>query len=365
MKKTTYCGIMNGAITNWNDPVLTADNGGQSLMDPNDDPIRWNTTGVQTKLVGRNDDSGTTNLFTRHLDAVCIGGQMDTGTGGIDQLPSQAKSTARYDESSGFQIEGVETPGKFGLVNGSDGIFAVVSQPIPTPGSGATTLGGWLGYVGADWVAPADGGWGVRRLFSAALQQGTTATFKMPTTANAQAAFGSSYLPPESNSNGTYNPGVTANGNRNNPLDWVLHTTATTELANPSAGYPIVGTTNLLIYTCYDSTAKRLAVEALAALQFGKLTHDSTGAWVPAGLVTSTTKGADGLPIGILPRNGIAPLPTTWRTAIWETFFQKVTSGNNPSSLNLWIQNKLPLSQAEIDSNTLLSNPGCTAGQGA
>ena len=369
MKKTTYCAIMNGTITNWNDPALKADNGGISLMDANDDTTRWNTTGVPIKLVGRNDNSGTTNLFTRHLDVVCGAGQIKTGAGGTDQLPAGAKGTARYDKQTGALTTGSETAGKFGLVDGSDGIAAVVGKTIPTPGAGATTLGGWLGYVGADWVVPATVGSGSPALFSAALQAGTGTSFKTPTTANAQAAFGTTYLPPESSSSGTYNPGVTANGHRNNPLDWVLPTTATTKLANPAAGYPIVGTTNALLYTCYDSTAKRLAVEALAALQFGKLTKDSTGANIPAALVTSTAKGSDGQAIGILPRNGIAPLPGAWKTAIWETFFQKITSGNNPSSLGLWIQDKIPTTQAQIDGNLgngeLLSNPSCTSGQGA
>lgn len=371
MKKTTYCGIMNGSITNWNDPALKADNGGQSLKDGADDQTRWDTIGVPIKLIGRNDNSGTTNLFTRHLDAItqCNGGQMDTNTGGGDQLPTGAKSTARYDKQTGALTTGTETAGKFGLVDGSDGIAAVVGQTIASPGAGATTLGGYLGYVGADFVTPATVGSGVPALFSAALQAGTGTAFKTPTTANAQAAFGTGYLPPESNSSGTYNPAVTANGHRNNPLDWVLATTVTTKLANPTAGYPIVGTTNALLYTCYDSTAKRLAIVALAGLQFGKITLNNTGGHVPAALTTSTAKDSVGYPIGILPRNGIAPLPGSWKTAIWETFFQKITSGSNPSSLGLWLQDKLPTTAAQIDGNLangeLLSNPSCTGGAGA
>src|SRR5262249_2218764 len=93
LSKAAYCGILNGSITNWNDNILKTLNGGQSLGDPNDPDFA--TTGVPIVLVGRNDNSGTTNLFTRHLDALtqCNGGQFDTGVGGTDQLPAAAKGT--------------------------------------------------------------------------------------------------------------------------------------------------------------------------------------------------------------------------------------------------------------------------------
>jgi ABC-type phosphate transport system substrate-binding protein len=374
LKKTTYCAIMNGTITNWNDPALKADNGNISLMDANDDVTRWNSTGVPIKLVGRNDNSGTTNLFTRAMTAQCGG---DYTAGGTDQLPTARKGTARYDKATGALTSGTETAGLFGLVDGSDGIADTVGQTLADPVNvGDVVLGGYAGYVGSDFVRPAIVGGSTPVLYAAALQGGSLAptTYYMPTPTNAGLSF-TGYLPPQSNTNGTYNPTSPApgsSGNRNNPLDWVLPATATTGLANPGKGYPIVGTTNLLLYTCYNSYQKRAAVVAMAALQFGKLTSSDGGAANPfnPALATSTGKGADGLPLGILARNGLANVPAAWKTALWETFFTKVTSGNNPSQLNLWIQDKLPTTSALIDGNTAngevkQNTAVCTAGQGA
>lgn len=383
MKKTTYCGIMNGTITNWNDAALTADNGGQSLRDPADDLARWNSTGVPIILVGRSDGSGSTSLFTRHLDALgggtgganvagCVGGQLDTNAGGTDNLPAGARGgNAVFDKVTGALTSGTITAGEFGIVNGSDGVAATVGQTIATPGPGATTLGGYLGYVGADWVLPSTTGSGTPALFAAALQSGTTTAFKMPNAVNAIAAFGTSYLPPQSATTGKYSltPAPGSTGNRNDPLAWVLPATATDRLANPVAGYPIIGTSNLLMYTCYSTPEKRLAMNAFANLHFGKITKDFADAKIPAALVTSTGKGADLYPLGILARNGLAPLPASWKNAILETFFSKTISGANPSTLNLWIQDKLPTTAALIDGNPangeVVGNSTCSGTTGA
>lgn len=365
LKKSTYCAIMNGTIKNWNDAAIKTDNGGQSLMDAADDLNRWNTGGVPIRLVGRADNSGTTNLTSRHLAAACAGTDFSAQGKGADQLPAARKGTATYDRNTGALTAGVETAGLFGLVMGSDGIATVVGTVPAAPATaGEVALNGAFGYVGADFVRPAYAGASVPAIFSAALQQALTTTFKMPTPANATAAFGTAILPPESNSNGTFNPAVTANGHRANPLDWAQQPNDLTKLANPATGYPIVGTTNALLYTCYDSAAKRSAVVALAALQFGKLVTSASGVKFPVALVNSTAKGSNGLQIGILSQNGISNLPASWKNAIWETFFAKVvkTTTPSPASLNLYIQDKLPTSQATYDA--LKSNPQCT-GAGA
>ena len=48
-------------------------------------------------------------------------------------------------------------------------------------------------------------------------------------------------------------------------------------------------------------------------------------------------------------------------TGIVETFFTKVTTGNNPSSLNLWIQDKLQKNSTDV----LSANPTCASLAGA
>lgn len=353
MKKTTYCGIVNGTITNWNDAALKADNGGQSLMDADDDVNRWNTTGVPIKLVGRSDNSGTTNVFTRALTAQC-GGKFTAG--GTDQLPTAAKGTAVYNKTTGLLQSGTETAGLFGLADGNDGVANAVSQNIPDPvGVGNYTFAGYLGYNGADWLAPTVLPNG-KQLHSASLQQGTTTAFKSPVATDATAAF-KGILPPQSDSKGKYLPSNTTNGMRNDPLAWVVPATTVSagSLANPAAGYPIVGTGNVLIYTCYADQNVRNALQNHLSMYLGKVTISDDLTKVPAKLLTSTAKNSSGVPIGLLPNNGFAPMPAQWATAMNETFLTKVTTLNNPASLNLWIQDKLQKKSTDV----LAANPAC------
>jgi len=58
----TYCAIANGTVNNWNDPAITADNGGLSVTNGQSEPITF---------YFRSDSSGTSFLFTTHLAAVC------------------------------------------------------------------------------------------------------------------------------------------------------------------------------------------------------------------------------------------------------------------------------------------------------
>jgi ABC-type phosphate transport system substrate-binding protein len=379
LKKSTYCGIFNGTITNFNNAAFTQDNGGVSLMDPNDTTARWTSVGVPIKLVGRQEKSGTTNIFTRHLTAACGGGYTN---GGTDLLPtgrisvasdldsSGGYAAATYDKTSGALLAGKsEVLGQFGVVNGSDGVAHAISlAPADPVNVGDVTLNGHFGYVGADWVAPAT--ISASLLHSADLQMASDTTgkkFYAPTAANATLAF-KGILPPQSDAKGKYNTTAAAgalSGLRSSPLSWVLPASvASNPLAQPVNGYPIVGTTNMLLYTCYANADVRKAVQAFAELHLGKLTvgdNIATTAKVPAKLVTNVAKASDGLATGILGRNGIAPLPAQWVNAINETFFTKVVSGNNPAALNLYIQDKLPKKSSDVT----VANPGCTANVGA
>ncbi len=364
MKKTTYCGIVNGDITNWNDPALKADNGGQSLMDPQDDVSRWDSVGVPIKLVARQEGSGTTNVFTRAMTAQC--GDKFTA-GGTDLMPAATLGTAVYSKTTGLLTSGAETAGLFGVANGNDGVANAVSQDIPDPVAlNEVTLGGWMGYNGADWLAPTllpNG----KMLHSAQLQQGLTSSYKSPVATDATAAF-KGILPPQSDSKGKYDPAATALGMRNDPLAWVVpaNTTTAGSLANPNLGYPIVGTGNVLIYTCYADADVRNALQGYLSMLIGKVTIpdnqlDGAPSKVPAKLITSTSKDAGGNLIGLLANNGIAPMPAQWANAINETFLTATTTGNNPSGLGLYIQDKLQKKATDVTA----ANPACTSGVGA
>lgn len=58
----TYCAIANGTITNWNDAAITADNNGTSITGGKSEPITY---------YFRSDKSGTSYLFTYHLNTAC------------------------------------------------------------------------------------------------------------------------------------------------------------------------------------------------------------------------------------------------------------------------------------------------------
>ena len=59
LPRNAYCGIVNGEITNWSDPTLAEANPNVDLPDT---PITW---------IHRSDGSGTTFLFTNHINQAC------------------------------------------------------------------------------------------------------------------------------------------------------------------------------------------------------------------------------------------------------------------------------------------------------
>jgi hypothetical protein len=85
-------------------------------------------------------------------------------------------------------------------------------------------------------------------------------------------------------------------------------------LANPTAktAYPVVGTTNVIAYTCYADPAVAKAMTGF----FG---------WY------LKSKTVQEVPLGLLTQNGPAALPKQWQTAITESFI----SGNDGLNLNI------------------------------
>lgn len=427
LNKTDYCKIFNGEITNWNNSALRIRNGGTatntlgSLMDPADSVARWNADGAPIRLVGRGDGSGTTDIFTRHLAAVCTGlvtlnkydknaqalpynntinmssvlpGTPYNGTfsstgfaNNTNDAAHQSISGAFFDKTSQTinTSQGNEAAGLFMLADGSTGVRDAINfaPDKASPSAANVLLNGKVGYIGADFVKPATGA----TLFSAALQSGSSlTTFKGPTPANATAAFGTAILPPQSTAtSGAYNradarvssiTGVAVD--RANPRDWtdVLYSNPSSTLANPAAGYAITGTTQMLTYTCFAAKPTRLAVVNLLALATGKI--GSNKAEIPFLNTIFTDTAATHL--GIQAQNGIAPLPAGWRTAISETFLKKSAQASNGYILGqiqvsnnattgatggsgLWIQNLIPTTTA--NANSSLSNSTCTVNAGA
>lgn len=319
LDQAAYCTIFNGVaatsgagpIENWNDPRLKVLNGNVSLADPAD-PDK-NNFSVPLQIAGRGDSSGTTSIFTRHLARVC-------GSTGINLPNNQYADGATTLPASlqGGTFDGTNATGvvlgKFTLATGSGNLAKYVAFTA-VPANSATLQQGNIAYIGADFVAPANSVNGNNNfnLNSADLKNHNN-RFQAATGANAAAAFGS-IAPPQSNAQGHYD-NTTCSGPsakcRQHPYDWAEPVSKTSPLADPTAktAYPMVGTTNVLLYSCYANSQ----VAVLIPKFFAWYSKSTTVQEVPDGLLT---------------KNGLAALPGPWRTAISETFT------SNTSGLNL------------------------------
>jgi ABC-type phosphate transport system substrate-binding protein len=324
----TYCKILNGQITNWNDPALKALNGNKSLEDPTD-PTPAASWSVPLQIVGRGDSSGATSVLSRNLSAVCpaliTGNNYPTGA---STLPTALKGVSYNSTSANYPSVAGETPGKFTLATLNSGVTQYVAfTAVPNGSNGnydssgatkanAITLGR-IGYVGVDSVLPAVlvTNANTYNLNSATLQN-SLGQWVAPTEIGALDAF-SVIKPPQSTSTGAYDASNTANGLRTNPQDWVQGLAPTSALANPTTtgSYPITGTVNFVGYNCYASKTQEATVQKYLV-------------YITAADINVDPKN------GILASAGIAPLPTYWNTALKGTFL------SNTSGLGLNIEYK-------------------------
>ena len=405
LTRAQYCGIFNGVITNWNQLPTSVVNKAAADLAPFNVPI---------VLVGRSETSGTTSLFTRAIAAQCTGLSVPNGVGGTGPAvaitnkfvdsenrlpyntatqvagtaytgatstisPTSSISGAFFNKGTGV-LTGTEVAGLFTIANGNDGVaLATAYHPDPGATPGDRTQNGRINYISPEQTLPAAANTGANSLglhnaaLGVLLGSGTT-TYYMPTAANATAAFGTIAPPQSKGGAGAYCNDATAcptaYGDRANPLDWVASPLKTAAIANPVKGYPIVGTSNALLYTCYATPERRQAVNGFFATLIGKTPKDSLNLSMPAALATSGTAG-------IFAKTGLSGLPTAWRNAIAETFFKKSlqagTVGNTATQLglrNLWIQDRIPTGAPPattgiVNGNTTICGTGITAKPGA
>ncbi|CAM8663094.1 substrate-binding domain-containing protein [Sphingobium cupriresistens] len=381
LSRAAYCGIFNGTIKNWNNNALTTLNGGVSLKDPADP--NWGTVdsdplkGVPIRLVGRLDKSGTTDIFTRALKAQCSGTRYGANSEALAYNPTPAVgqpsapdfTTVRSDspykpgapasnftsteasvgnqyfDKTSLSILAVsggvasqptsasgDGTGLFLLADGS-GTVSKAIEADPDIGTSTYKVNGKIGYIGADFIANAKGA--SNKVFAAALSRPSdTATFHLPSAANATDAF-TGILPPQSASTGAWqvadtrlvrNPtgGTDIQARRNNPLAWydVLYVGGA-NLAAPTAGYPITGTTQALLNTCYKTNNFPHIVQWLG-YNYG----------TPTTTFTNPTTG-------LLAKSNIAAVSDAWKRAVIQTFLvnsNETNSSQRLGDLDLWIE---------------------------
>ncbi len=134
LSRESFCGIVDGTITTWNDAKIAKDNAGAKLPS---DPITF---------VTRSDGSGTTSIFTKHIEKACPGWKLGSGksvdwpksTGakgndGVTSAIQQTKGSIGYTEFS------YAKENKLAMVTLQNKAGAFVT---PSPDSAAKALSG-------------------------------------------------------------------------------------------------------------------------------------------------------------------------------------------------------------------------------
>jgi ABC-type phosphate transport system substrate-binding protein len=354
----TYCKIFNGQITDWNDPAITALNGKKvsvaktathaaytyftPINDPTDQDVgaidpatQTNNFSLPIELVGRADSSGTTSIFSRALAAQCTG-----LTGVTNQYPDAGNKLP----STLLDASGTATPGsgKFSTRNGSGGVANYMAFTAVPAGAGTEVTSGKIAYLSPDYVAPVTSAYG---LVYAALQNYANAlagtlpkTFVLPTPVKAAASYAAITAPTGTD--------VT------DPSKWVQAPSKSAAIATPTGtGYPIVGTTQILAYTCYaDQTAN-------SAANVGYKVNRFLYFYLKNPVVTASAVAGVPNSGGILAANGFAPMPALFRTAEYNTFVL-------PNTTNLYVGPKTDVIQTTgvTTPKTLFKhNPSCNS----
>ncbi|WP_408463668.1 substrate-binding domain-containing protein [Paraburkholderia fungorum] len=252
------CGIFSGKLTDWSQ-VTNPDNGSFYAAGP-------------ITVVVRGDGSGTTDLLTRHL---AVSGICTTGTSG--------NSNIAFTETQTFKTTLFPSglPTNFVEATGSGGVASELAT-LKTAGKAG------VGYLSPDYTnsflatstsAPA----ATNALAVASLFNTSTGADVVPTYQNATLALGTVALPS--------NPAV--------QTQWVPNS------ANPSTGYPISGTSQIIVSQCYANHSNSPTVNA-SVVDFLNLHYNNASN------------------AAILHGNGFDTVPTNYASAITTDFLTTV-----------------------------------------
>ncbi|HXH45170.1 MAG TPA: substrate-binding domain-containing protein [Bradyrhizobium sp.] len=293
LSRNALCGIASGHITKWNNPILTALNGGVL------------GTGNIT-FVHRSDGSGTTFLFSNALVEQCryeFGPNNETDSTVVSYAfpwTDRAQSCATPLVPRGANQ--LNWPDQFATnqcgtsnANPGGGTFANAS------GSGAlvtlvTNTNGAIGYASSDfWLPVRVGGLKTANLQSQWDITASTGQFQPPTPAAAQKAMATAIPQMDATS-------------RPNPLTWSLQGVN----ANPvvAGSYPISGFSWIFMYQCYQTHAN------------GNNAFLWFKTWLDFVYGTSAAS--------IFNENGFAQVPAVWQNEIY-TLLNDPTNGPNGS----------------------------------
>ncbi|WP_025140739.1 substrate-binding domain-containing protein [Achromobacter sp. DH1f] len=215
LTKAQLCGVLSGSISTWS--ALGVASGSA----PND-----------FKVIYRSESSGTSELLTRHLQAVC---------GSDSAIAFSGKSTFAQEFPSSTP------PANFIAATGSAGVASAVNAQASA-----------ITYLSPD---PA---FTVQLKQASLVNRNDSATYA-PTSENVSAALGSTQALPPANGPIERNPTGANWGNVNNqanPFNWVRQS------VDPAAGYPIVGYTNFVLSQCYTDAAVANAIKSFLTTHY-------------------------------------------------------------------------------------------------
>lgn len=201
------------------------------------------------KVVYRTESSGTTELLSNYLVAACPGNGFQKSSTFLTVVATAASAAVKANWIG---------------IAGSQGIVNVV-----------TTNADSIGYVSPDYTIA-----GIPDTDIAAINAVVAKVENSLPTQNAiQSALASQSLP------------VVGTADAENPVEWVP------EYALPSSGYPIFGTTNLLVSQCYDDTAVQAKVAGFLNNLYNTTAYDAN-----------------------IAAHAFIQLPPSWKTAINNAF---------------------------------------------
>lgn len=258
LSRNSFCGIMTNNITNWDDPSITADNGGNVVSGGGS---------LAINVVVRSDGSGTTFILSDALVAQCATSAYPFGFGGVGlgggtAAPAWPVGDDAQHGSGGVQAEILAKAGSIGYIS-----FNYV-QPFAPTGPPAATL------------------------------ENNAANFEVANVADAKAALSGPF-----DSIGPCGTFMSVQTCYPNPVkNQILYN------SNPTASgaYPIVGLTYGYFYTCSTVSNVTKALTGSTAL-FGT----ETGKAGMSGALKSQVGGALTAADKIVENNGLVELSNT------------------------------------------------------
>lgn len=261
------CGIFSGRITDWAGTGATHAN---PVINPQTGSA-YTTTSTPIKVIYRTDGSGTTELLTRHLAAVCSTTNTASGVTFVDSLT--------FTDS----FPGGVVPSNFTGASGSGGVRNALSS----------STGAAVAYLSPDYtntfLAPKSTvvtSAGALQLPVASLVNAKNNVYYAPTYANASTALGT-VTPPA------------LKAAASDPSKWVP------AAGNPASGYPVSGTSQIILSQCYKDATVKTAVHDFLNNHFTNASFAS-----------------------IVHGNGFDTVPSNFQTAISNDFLSNASTWN-------------------------------------